>query len=64
MDLEKEIELKRQSSLRNTFLIYTIRDILIENKLTTYEEFYEKYHSLLDASQLSDEDKKLLQRLT
>ncbi|MEK5360713.1 hypothetical protein ACPOM7_19185 [Peribacillus castrilensis] len=61
MELEKELELNKQSRIEHTILLQTVRDILINNKLITYEDFNKEYNEHVDRiTSLSNEQKKEL----
>jgi hypothetical protein len=64
MEQEREQKLNRQSRIKNTILLHTVRDILIENGLTTYEEFYDKYHDKLEKTTVISDDEKENLRIT
>jgi hypothetical protein len=59
----KKMEIDKLYRVKHVILLQVVRDILIENGLTTHEEFREKFLNKLEQSGLSDEDKKEIKEL-
>lgn len=53
---------KEISDIKSVLSIHLIRDILIENEVTTYNEFQNGLLKKVEESNLSEEDKEMLRK--
>ncbi|GIN38388.1 hypothetical protein [Heyndrickxia oleronia] len=53
-------DLNKLYRTKHTILLQVVRDILVENKLTTHEQFNKKYIEKVDMHEMPEEDKTAL----